>query len=360
MTASFLTATLRILFFFLAISSFTYSFRTIGKPPRRCYVSELFVSSASTPPPQPTAATSGCPFLDTAYDHKTYAVPALFQQDQRPIVLFDGECNLCNGFVQALLKFDEEGNVRFAALQSRVGDLLLDRMSDELRDKVLNLSAGQVNEGTDSEEEQYKTIVVCGSDNKTYLQSSAVLQILNTIGGKSKRLKSVQYLSKLGYVLPTALRDSIYEYASKRRKKWFGIADQCLLWDDNFDDRFVDDGILTGIYRDPFADPKNAAAIQLATPIPNLFEGDNPPKRGDRVRVVWPNQKQSPSISYDEEFPCGICLAGATGKITNVDLPMRVVLRVDRKSLGLEKDQYGDETMIAWVKPSEVAVAETD
>lgn len=356
MTTSFLT----VAFFFLAVVSYADSFHAIGKPPHRCHISELFVSSASAPPPQPTAVTSGCPFLDTAYDHKTYAVPAMFQKDQRPIVLFDGECNLCNGFVQTLLKFDEKGNVRFAALQSRVGYLLLDRMSDELRKKVLNLSGGQGTEATESEEEQYKTIVVCGCDNKTYLQSSAVLQILNTIGGKSKRLKSVQYLSKLGYVLPTAFRDSIYAYVSTHRKKWFGSADECLLWDENFDDRFVDDGILTGIYRDPFADPKAAAAIQLATPIPNLFEGDNPPERGDRVRIVWPNQKQGPSISYDEEFPAGICLAGATGKITNVDLPMRVVLRVDRKSLGLEQDRYGDETMIAWVKPSEVALAEND
>jgi hypothetical protein len=36
---------------------------------------------------------------------------------------------------------------------------------------------------------------------------------------------------------------------------------------------------------------------------------------------------------------------------------MRIVLRVERKSLGLdERDVMGDETMIAWVKPSEVAL----
>ena len=37
---------------------------------------------------------------------------------------------------------------------------------------------------------------------------------------------------------------------------------------------------------------------------------------------------------------------------------MRIVLRVERKSLGLDEkdDGMGEETMIAWVKPSEVAL----
>jgi hypothetical protein len=36
-------------------------------------------------------------------------------------------------------------------------------------------------------------------------------------------------------------------------------------------------------------------------------------------------------------------------------LPMRVVLRVDRESIGLAPDEKGDRTMIAWVKPREIA-----
>lgn len=41
------------------------------------------------------------------------------------------------------------------------------------------------------------------------------------------------------------------------------------------------------------------------------------------------------------------------GTISTVDLPMRIVLRVDRESLGL-KD--GGEPFIAWVKPEECAL----
>jgi hypothetical protein len=42
-----------------------------------------------------------------------------------------------------------------------------------------------------------------------------------------------------------------------------------------------------------------------------------------------------------------LCLIGGRGTISTIDLPMRIVLRVERKSLGLdERDVMGDETMI--------------
>jgi len=302
----------------------------------------------------------GCPFLDTSYVYKTYEVPALFgAADSRPIVLFDGECNLCNKFVQTLLKYDscsddDRGNLRFVALQSRVGDLLVRRMSEDLRAEVVApLDNKEINEGKDSDdgEDRYKTIVVCGPE-QTYIRSSAVFQILQSLGGSSKRLKAVQYLALLGYVLPTRVRDGVYQYISKRRKKWFGSSDECLLWDERFEDRFVDDGVLTGLYRDPFADP-HAKVVPTST---NLFEGESPPVRGDKVRIIWPaDSEKDPSVSFDGEFPDGICITGGTGTISTIDLPMRVVMRVDRKSIGLGPDEEGEETMIAWVKPQEVA-----
>lgn len=309
-----------------------------------------------------SSKAGGCPFLDTSYVYKTYAVPALFSdEDSRPIVLFDGECNLCNKFVQTLLKYDscgndERGNLRFAALQSRVGELLVRRMPDDLRAEVLATDNGQIDnesEGDSREgvEERYKSIVVCGPE-KTYIRSSAVFQILQSLGGQSKRLKAIRYLALLAYVLPTGARDRMYQFVSKRRKRWFGKSDECLLFDERFEDRFVDDGVLTGTFRDPFADP-HAKVIPNST---NLFEGESPPVRGDRVRIMWPaDSAKDPSVTYDDEFPDGICIIGGTGTITTVDLPTRVVMRVDRDSIGLGPDEKGENTAIAWVKPEEVA-----
>jgi predicted DCC family thiol-disulfide oxidoreductase YuxK len=324
--------------------------------------------------------------------HVTFAVPALFdnnnsnQQEQRPIVLFDGACTLCNSFVQFLLKYDRYGNLRFAALQSKVGELLLRRMSQEVRDEVLHqAAAGGEGKGSEGEDgEKYKSIVLCTPD-ETYIQSSAVLKILAALSSSSssststssastssanikpsKRMKLLQYLGLIGYIIPTKLRDSMYKYISKRRKSWFGSADECMLYDERFDDRFVDDGVLTGIYRDPFANPDASPLFSSSYKeegqdegvVTNLFESDNPPKRGDQVQIIWPtNTNLDPSITYDDEFPNGLCLIGGRGTISTIDLPMRIVLRVERKSLGLdERDVMGDETMIAWVNPTEVAL----
>lgn len=50
-----------------------------------------------------------------------------FAADKRPIILFDGVCNLCNGGVNLALDLDPPGNLRFAALQSPAGRRLLAR-----------------------------------------------------------------------------------------------------------------------------------------------------------------------------------------------------------------------------------------
>jgi predicted DCC family thiol-disulfide oxidoreductase YuxK len=325
-----------------------------------------YASQASTtennggPMSKVDSSTTGCPFLTTGYIHKTYAIPALFcNDDSRSIVLFDGECNLCNTLVQTLLKYDTTGNLRFAALQSRVGDLLLRRMSDELRVQVMTSSSSSSALPLDKvseeiEEEKYKSMVVCDKDT-TFIKSSAVYKILQSLdvsSSSSKRLRMIQYLALIGYILPTSIRDKIYNFVSKRRRKWFGTSNECLLWDENFEDRFVDDGLLTGRYRDPFANPHETKVVAS----PNLFESDSPPVRGDKVRIIWPAITDSePSVTYESDIPDGVCLISANGIITTVDLPMRVVVRVDRESIGYGPDINGDRTMIAWVKPQEIA-----
>jgi hypothetical protein len=134
-------------------------------------------SSAAGPMSQvdPNARSGGCPFLVKSHDvHVTYAVPALCdnnnnnndsnqqkQKEQRPIVLFDGACTLCNSFVQFLLKYDRYGNLRFAALQSKVGELLLRRMSQEVRNEVLHqaVAGGEGKGSNEKVGEKYKSIV---------------------------------------------------------------------------------------------------------------------------------------------------------------------------------------------------------
>lgn len=215
------------------------------------------------------------------------------------------------------------------------------RMSDEVRDEVLGKR-----EADNDKEDIYKSIVVCDA-SRTYVKSSAMLEIMrlltssttNDDHGKemkvkpSKRFKLMQYLALLSYIVPNRLRDRIYDSITKR-KKLFGTS---ALSVDLQDGRFVNDALLTG------------GVVGQPT---NLFQSDNPPTRGSRVKIIYP-QSSSPSITYDEEFPNGLCLVGGVGTISTVDLPMRIVMRVERDSLGVN---CGDEGIIAWVKPEEIAL----
>lgn len=49
----------------------------------------------------------------------------VFEGDKRPVILYDGVCNMCNGFVNLLLDIDTTEKFRFSALQSDTGRALL-------------------------------------------------------------------------------------------------------------------------------------------------------------------------------------------------------------------------------------------
>lgn len=134
-------------------------------------------------------------------------------KDKRPIILFDGVCNLCNGGVNFALDNDETGNFRFASLQSRIGQALLVRAGKEPAD--------------------ISSIVLC-EKNKTLFKSDAVLKIARSLDGP------VPVLGYFGPIFPTFLRDIVYDFVADNRYR-FGESDQCRLGDDRFDDRFVPD-----------------------------------------------------------------------------------------------------------------------
>ncbi|ELY70345.1 thiol-disulfide oxidoreductase DCC family protein [Natrinema versiforme] len=118
-----------------------------------------------------------------------------------PIILFDGVCNLCNGFVQFILPRDTEGKFRFASLQSDVGTELLaehDLPTDELESIVLI-------EGEDS-----------------YVKSDAVIRIARHLGGPYALLGPFRFL-------PRRLRNWAYDFVAARRYRWFGKKDQCAM-----------------------------------------------------------------------------------------------------------------------------------
>ena len=70
---------------------------------------------------------------DLIYDPVTVS-QKVFEQDKRPVILFDGVCNLCNNAVNLALDWDPNAKLRFSALQSNVGRSLLQANGREAND----------------------------------------------------------------------------------------------------------------------------------------------------------------------------------------------------------------------------------
>lgn len=49
----------------------------------------------------------------------------VFEVDTRPVILYDGVCNMCNSFVDLFLDIDKDAKFRFSPLQGPVGRELL-------------------------------------------------------------------------------------------------------------------------------------------------------------------------------------------------------------------------------------------
>jgi len=134
--------------------------------------------------------------------------------DGQFVVLFDGVCNLCSGFVQFLIPRDPERTFAFASLQSDVATELLE-------DRPVDADALE------------SIVLVEGED--VYVKSSAVLRIAYHLGGVYRLLWPTR-------VFPRRFRDWWYDFVANRRYRWFGKKDRCMIPDEDVSDRFLDDG----------------------------------------------------------------------------------------------------------------------
>ena len=92
-----------------------------------------------------------------------------------------------------------------AALQSRVGQILLARLPSAQREAVLGSSSGDGGE-------KYKSIVVAGR-NKSWVNSDACLRIGRELRGP------LRYLALLAHIIPRLIRDIVYKFLSGQRTK---------------------------------------------------------------------------------------------------------------------------------------------
>lgn len=120
----------------------------------------------------------------------------------KKIILFDGVCNLCDSSVQYVIKHDKKDIFRFVALQSELGQNIL---------KHIGINPIH----TDS-------IVLYEPGISYFYKSTAALEI-------AKGLSGIFTLASIFTLLPSGIRDFIYDYVARNRYKWYGKKEVCMI-----------------------------------------------------------------------------------------------------------------------------------
>ena len=126
-------------------------------------------------------------------------------------ILFDGVCNLCNGFVRFVIARDPEARFRFAALSSAAAGRVLAEAGVKLPipDTIVLVDQGVV-----------------------YYRSDAPLRVA----------RGLTFPWPLAYgfiVVPRFIRDRVYDFIAARRYRWFGRRDVCMVPTPELQQRFL-------------------------------------------------------------------------------------------------------------------------
>ena len=128
------------------------------------------------------------------------------------IVVFDGVCHLCSGWVQFLLRHDKARRYSFASMQGSMGQRLL-------RDH-----------GIDPDDPSSFLLL---RDGRAETDSGAVISVVTGLGG-AWRLAGVLRL------VPAALRDPAYRWIARHRYRLLGKRSTCYLPAPADAERFLD------------------------------------------------------------------------------------------------------------------------
>lgn len=131
--------------------------------------------------------------------------------DNPHIIVFDGVCNLCAGWVKFVCQRDHAGRFRFVSMQSETGRALLQwaGVSPDNVDTMLYVEQGQA-----------------------YTRSTAFLKII-------RHFPAGWPLLAWGIYVPAPLRDFLYNRIANNRYRLFGRRDHCLVPDAAWATRFL-------------------------------------------------------------------------------------------------------------------------
>jgi len=120
-------------------------------------------------------------------------------QDRYDIILFDGVCNLCNNAVDFVIKRDKKDRFKFGALQDAASKSILkeNKINQDYIDSIILVRGDQI-----------------------FYKSKAALEI-------AKNLSGLWPVLVVFNIVPSFIRDPIYDWIARKRYSWFGKKETC-------------------------------------------------------------------------------------------------------------------------------------
>lgn len=134
-----------------------------------------------------------------------------------PVLLYDGVCGVCNRAVRTILRLDPTGPLRFAALDSVFAKAIIERHPEiaDVDSVVFVDDPGRPSE-------------------RVAVRSGSAMRVVDYLGGPWRVLK-------IARLVPTPLRDWLYDRFAAIRYRVFGKYDTCPLPPPEVRARFVED-----------------------------------------------------------------------------------------------------------------------
>tara|TARA_B100001758_G_C18302810_1_gene553391 strand:+ start:610 stop:1038 length:429 start_codon:yes stop_codon:yes gene_type:complete len=118
----------------------------------------------------------------------------------KKIIVFDGECLLCNNYVKFIAKHDSKDYFRFISIQN---NNILKQITAKKNITINN-----------------KSIFLINNDDSVKTKSAAIIYILSQLRFPYKLLMIIN-------ILPKGLLDYFYDFIARKRHVIFGKVDYC-------------------------------------------------------------------------------------------------------------------------------------
>lgn len=127
------------------------------------------------------------------------------------IIVFDGACVLCSGFLKFMLRFDRDQRFRFVVAQSELGEAIYAHL------------------GLKSEDYDTNVVIVGG---QVHTKLDAFVAAMQALGGPWRIAGVIK-------LLPRPVADWLYDRIARNRYAVFGRTDACMIPTLNVKARFL-------------------------------------------------------------------------------------------------------------------------